>query len=109
MVITLIPINTIHLPIRLPVRSIPEYDQEFGIFYLALLTLKTKMANICDRELRKSYIMGCPPVRGDNPRALASGLYYVQVDNHGITILYHQHKCRPCTSRAKDGNGGIKF
>ena len=25
--------------------------------------------------------MGCPPVRGDNPRALASGLSYVQVDN----------------------------
>ena len=24
--------------------------------------------------------MGCPPVRGDNPRALASGLSDVQVD-----------------------------
>ena len=33
--------------------------------------------------------MGCPHVRGDNPRALASGLSYVQVDKHGITILYH--------------------
>ena len=32
--------------------------------------------------------MGCPPVRGDNPRALASGLSNVQVDKHGITILY---------------------
>ena len=32
--------------------------------------------------------MGCPPVRGDNPRALASGLSYVQVDKHGKTILY---------------------
>ena len=31
--------------------------------------------------------MGCPPVRGDNPRALASVLSYVHVDNHGITIL----------------------
>ena len=30
--------------------------------------------------------MGCPPVRGDHPRALASGLCYVQVDKHGITI-----------------------
>ena len=30
--------------------------------------------------------MGCPPVRGDNPRALASGLSYVQVDKHCITI-----------------------
>ena len=43
-----------------------------------------------------SYTMGCPPVRGDNPRALASGLSYVQVDKHGITILYHLHQCRPC-------------
>ena len=23
---------------------------------------------------------------------------YVQVDKHGITILYHLHQCRPCTS-----------
>ena len=30
--------------------------------------------------------MGCPPVRGDNPRALASGLSCVKVDKHGITI-----------------------
>ena len=42
--------------------------------------------------------MGCPPVLGDNPRALASGLSYVQVDKHGITILYLIHQCRPCTS-----------
>ena len=40
-------------------------------------------------KLSNSYIMGCPPVRGDNPRALASGLSYVQVDKHFITILYH--------------------
>ena len=40
-------------------------------------------------EISNSYTMGCPPVRGDNPRALASGLSYVQVDKHGITILYH--------------------
>ena len=36
--------------------------------------------------LSNSYTMGCPPVRGDNPRALASGLSYVQVDKHCITI-----------------------
>ena len=42
--------------------------------------------------------MGCPPVRGDNPRALARGLSYVQVDTQGITILYHLHQCRSCTS-----------
>ena len=44
--------------------------------------------------LSNSYTMGCQPVRGDNPRALASGLSYVQVDKHGITILYHLHQCR---------------
>ena len=44
------------------------------------------------------YTMGCPPVRGDNPRAVASGLSNVQVDKHGITILYHLYQCRPCTS-----------
>ena len=44
-------------------------------------------------RLSISYTMGCPPVRGDNPRALASGLSYVQVDKHGITILYHLHQC----------------
>ena len=49
--------------------------------------------------ISNSYTMGCPPVRGDNPRALASGLSYVQVDKHGITSLYHLHQCRPCTSR----------
>ena len=52
-----------------------------------------------DSWICTSYKMGCPPLRGDNPRALASGLSYVQVDKHGITILYHQHQCRPCTSR----------
>ena len=30
--------------------------------------------------------MGCLPVRGDNPRALASGLSYIQADRHAITI-----------------------
>ena len=50
------------------------------------------------RWLGDSYTMACPPVRGDNPRALASGLSYVQVDKYGITILYHLHECRPCTS-----------
>ena len=50
-------------------------------------------------RLSNSYSMGCPPVRGDNPRALASGLSYIQVDKHGITILYHLHQCRPFTSR----------
>ena len=52
-----------------------------------------------DTNLSNSYTMGCLPVRGDNPRALASGLSYVQVVKHGITILYNLHQCRHCTSR----------
>ena len=58
--------------------------------------------------LSNSSTMGCPPVRGDNPRALASGLSYVQVDKHGITILYHHHQCRHHEIfHAKVGKGGI--
>ena len=41
---------------------------------------------ICNR-----YTIGCPPVRGDNPRALASALSYVQVDKYSVNILYHLH------------------
>ena len=53
------------------------------------------------KDISNSYTMGCPPVRGDNPRALASRLSYVQdeVDKHGITILYHLYQCRHCISR----------
>ena len=43
--------------------------------------------------------MGCPSVHGDNPRALASGLSDVQVDKHGITILYQIYQYIPCLSR----------
>ena len=49
--------------------------------------------------LCNSYTMVCPPVCGDNPRALANWLSYVQVVNHDITILCHLHQCRPWTSR----------
>ena len=48
--------------------------------------------------ISNSYTMGCPPVRGDNPRALASGLSYAPVDKHDKTILYRLHQCRSCTS-----------
>ena len=51
--------------------------------------------------------MGCLPVRGDIPQALASGLSYVQVDKHGTTILYHLHQCNLAHHEifhAKDGN-----
>ena len=45
-----------------------------------------------------SYTMGCLPEHGDNPRALASRLSYVQVEKHGKIILYQLHQCQPCTS-----------
>ena len=55
--------------------------------------------------------MACPPVRGDNPQALASGLSYIQVEKHGITILYHLHQCiyfaRYKIFDAKVANDGI--
>ena len=41
------------------------------------------------RQIWNSYTMGCPPVREDNPRALASGLSYIQADKRGIYFLYH--------------------
>ena len=65
---------------------------------LAARAPQAKKSGFACQWLGNSYSMGCPPVRGDNPRALASGLSYVQVDKHGITILYHLHQCRPCTS-----------
>ena len=42
-----------------------------------------------DTNLRNSYTMGCLPVCGDNPRALASGLSYVQVGKHGIIYIIY--------------------
>ena len=65
------------------------------------INIMTKyVCRVCvNRRGCNSYTMGCPPVRGDNPRALASGLSYVQVDKHDITILYHLHQCRPYTAR----------
>ena len=56
--------------------------------------------------ISNSYTMGCPPVRGGNPRALASGLSFVQADKHGITILCHLHQCRPVGSNYRLGGGG---
>ena len=41
------------------------------------------------KQLSNNNTVGCPPIPGDNPLAKASGLSYVQADNHGITILYH--------------------
>ena len=65
---------------------------------LFVVTIVCCLCFVRVRLLCNSYTMGCPPVRLDNSRALASGLSYVQVDKHGITILYHLQQCRPCTS-----------
>ena len=56
-------------------------------------------------------IMGCPSVRGDNPRALGSGLSYVQVDKHGIfyTTYISVHLAHHEIFRAKVGIGGINY
>ena len=43
-------------------------------------------ASTLSRGRSNSYTIGCPPVREDNPRALAIGLSYVQADK----FLYHQ-------------------
>ena len=37
---------------------------------------------VCAYAISYSYNMACPHVRGDNPRALASGLSFVQVDKY---------------------------
>ena len=58
-----------------------------------------------------SYTMGFYPVRVDNPRALASGLSYVQVDKHGITIYttyISVDLAHHAIFRAKVGKGGFK-
>ena len=64
------------------------------------ISSKIKRSKVTEyAALSNSYTMGCPPVRRDNPRALASGLSHVRVDKHGITILYHLHQGRTCISR----------
>ena len=49
------------------------------------LKKENKLKEEKNMRLSNSYTISCPPIRGDNPRALASGLSYVQVDKHGIT------------------------
>ena len=56
--------------------------------------------------------MCCPPVRGDNPRALASGLSYVKVDTHGklfYTIYISVDLAHHEIFRAIVCKGGIKI
>ena len=71
-------------------------DQQWYLSICCLSATTTQLVHVAKDllvpGLCTSYTMGCPPVRRDNPRALASGLSYVQVDKHGITILYHLHQ-----------------
>ena len=79
-------------------RKLNAQTNQRGIINAEIHDLHAVMKWSQKKTISNSYTMGCPPVRGDNPRALASGLSYVQVDKHGITILYQLHQCRPCTS-----------
>ena len=84
------------LYVLLPIKylyCIVHYVSPFTVCWIIYLALGKY------KELSNSYTMGCPPVSGDNPRDSASGLSYVHVDTHVITIFYHIHQCRPCTSR----------
>ena len=56
--------------------------------------------------------MDCPPVRGDNPRALASGLSFVQVGKRGIsiyTIFISIDLAHHEIFRSKVGNVGLNL
>ena len=82
------------------------------ITFIQLSLIPLSMLNFFNRSkvLSNSYTMGCPPVRGDNPRILASGLSYIQVDKHGITILYPYISvdlARHEIVHTKVGKGGI--
>ena len=80
----------IHMNGRYSMNYLPYRRTNHGIIYLTQRhTVCTNLLLIflfiyfepCDWESisdqRNSFTMGCPPVRGDNPRALASGLSYV--------------------------------
>ena len=74
--------------------------ESFDMFHLVFNVTLNYLSNIswwcmCMSATCNINTMGCSPVRGDNPRALASGLSYLPVDKHGITILYHLDQCRP--------------
>ena len=58
------------------------------LYYDRFISLKAAVEKVSpNHPLRNIYTMGCPLVRGDNPRALASGLSYLQVDRYGLTVL----------------------
>ena len=62
--------------------------------------------------LSHNYTMGCPPVCGDNPRALANGLSYIQEDKM-VYLLYTTYITTDLAHhrifRAKFGKGGYNI
>ena len=83
-----------------------DFGQIFGTYICMLHSQKKHLYYTDSRSSPKprhpstSYTIGCPPVREDNPQALASGLSYVQRTTHSITIVYHQHQSGSCTAQA---------
>ena len=93
-----------------------DQDSEQNLdLLLCLIHLHRHLKKGFDTYVKSNgYTMAC---KGDNPQALVSGLSYIQVDKHGITISYHLHPCRPCTSQViskcgmgtKISHAGSKF
>ena len=48
---------------------------------------------------RLCYSMVCPPIRGENPRALASGLSSVQAEKYGILYTFIRVNLAHCAER----------
>ena len=65
------------------------------------------LISYCRYDKSNIYTMGCPPVRGDNPQALASGLSYLQVDKYGTTNISTVDLAHHLIFRAKVDKGGI--
>ena len=52
--------------------------------------------------ISNSYTMGCPPVRGDNPRALATNMVLLFYTTYiSVDLAHHE------IFRAKVGKGGV--
>ena len=60
-------------------KSAQSNDRVTTAYYLYLSKIGQRLI-ITRVVISYSYTMVCPPVRGDNPRALASGLSPIQAD-----------------------------
>ena len=67
----------------------PHVASDLGLHCLPMAFLR--MGQTCQHG-DIMYISYCPPVRGDNPRALALQVY------KPWSISYHPHQCRPLLS-----------